>query len=233
MTSEIVNRIRTRLWEESDQGYRAFQGALIPTVPSERIIGVRTPALRSLAKVVSKERDLPLFLSDLPHAYFDEDQLHAFVISGIKDFDRCLIEVERFLPFVDNWATCDQMTPVVFKKHKDRLLPKVQEWLSSPHPFTVRFGIKMLMDHFLGETFDPAYPAWVAAIRSEEYYVNMMSAWYFATALAKNERDVHPYFAEGRLTPVVRKKAVQKALESYRIPEVTKAWLRKSRDQQK
>ena len=230
---EILYKIRLRLLKEKDEGYRAFQGALIPTVPSDRIIGVRTPALRAMAKELSKDKEITLFLSDLPHTYFDEDQLHAFVISGIKDFDFCLAEVERFLPFVDNWATCDQMSPPVFKKNKERLLPKVREWLASSHPFTVRFGIKTLMDCFLGEDFDPAFPEWVAAIRSEEYYVNMMAAWYFATALAKNEREVHPYFEGGRLSPVVRKKAVQKALESYRIPEVTKAWLRKSRSQEK
>ena len=223
---EIVQSFRARLFAERDEGYRTFQGALIPTVPAESFIGVRTPALRALAKELAVEKQIPAFLSDLPHRYFDENQLHAFLISGITDFEVCLAEIERFLPFVDNWATCDQMTPAVFKKHKDRLLPSVRECLSSDRPFTVRFGIKMLMDHFLGDALDPAFPEWVAAIRLEEYYVNMMAAWYFATALAKNEREIHPYFEKGKLDPVVRKKALQKALESYRVSEVTKVWLR-------
>ena len=190
------------------------------------MIGVRTPDLRALAKELSHREEIAEFLSDLPHRYFDENQLHAFLLSAIKDFDRCASGVNRFLPFVDNWASCDQMNPAVFAKHRKRLLPLITEWLRAPHPYAVRFAIKMLMDHFLGEDFDPRYLEWVASIGREEYYINMMSAWYFATALAKRYDETIPYLTQGKLPPFVHGKAIRKALDSYRISAERKAFLR-------
>lgn len=222
----IVREIREWLSRHKDDGYKAFQAPLIPTVPRDAFIGVRTPDLRAYAKELSGRADLSAFLADLPHECFEENQLHAFLISGIKDFESCLRELERFLPFVDNWATCDQMSPRVFGKRHGELRPCLLAWLDSPHPYVVRFAIKMLMDHYLEEDFDPAYPALVAAIRSEEYYVNMMVAWYFATALAKRYEEVLPYFTQGRLSPFAHKKGIRKALESYRVPPERKEYLR-------
>ena len=226
----IKEEIREELLRRRDEGYRDFQSALIPTVSKDAFIGVRTPDLRSMAKELSKREDVFDFLGALPHEYFDENQLHAFIISDLKDFSSCVKEVERFLPFVDNWATCDQMGPKVFAKHKIELLPYVKKWLASADVYAVRFGVKMLMDHFLDEAFDSIYLEWVAALRSEEYYINMMAAWYFATALAKQEQSALAYFTEKKLPPVVLKKAVQKALESFRVLENTKATLRTLRE---
>jgi len=226
----IEEDILKELSRRRDKEYLAFQSALIPTVGKDAFIGVRTPDLRAMAKEFSKREDVTDFLRALPHSYFDQNQLHAFIISEWKDFSSCLSEVERFLPYVDNWATCDQMTPKAFSKHRAELLPHIRAWLSSDAVYTVRFGVKMLMDHFLGEAFSPIYLEWVAALRSEEYYINMMAAWYFATALAKQQQSALAYFTKKRLPPVVLKKAVQKALESFRVSENTKAMLRTLRD---
>ena len=221
-----IEEIREELFRLQDPQYRGFQAKLIPTVDSKRMIGVRTPALRSLAKTLAKDPETALFLADLPHAYFDEDQLHAFLLSELKDFDRCLGEVERFLPYIDNWATSDQLSPKAFKKRKRALLPAIKGWLKSGHVYTVRFGIGMLLQHYLSEAFDPVYPAWVADIRSEEYYVNMMRAWYFATALTKQYEAALPYLQERRLDPWTHNKAIQKAVESYRVPAERKDYLK-------
>ena len=218
--------IRKRLYELQDTGYRDFQIKLLPTVGHETVIGVRTPALRKLAGELRKDPDIGVFLQDLPHAFFDENQLHAFIISGMKDFSECIEQVKRFLPFVDNWATCDQLSPKVFKKHRAELLGCVREWIRSDLIYTVRFGIGMLMQHFLDDDFDPEYPQLAAAVRSEEYYVNMMTAWYFATALAKQYDTVLPYIEQRRLTPWTHNKTIQKAVESYRITPEQKEYLR-------
>jgi len=190
------------------------------------MIGVRTPALRLLAKEYAKRADISDFLTDLPHTYFDENQLHAFILSEIKDFALALNEVERFLPYVDNWATSDQMSPRVFKKHRSELLPAIESWLSSDHVYTVRFAVGMLMAHFLDEDFAPVYLEKVAAVTSDEYYVKMMVAWYFATALAKQYERAIPYIEEKRLSPWTHNKAIQKALESYRVTPDRKEYLR-------
>ena len=224
-----IEEIRAELFRLQDPHYRALQTKLIPTVDPERMIGVRTPALRSLAKTLAKDPEAEAFLRQLPHRYFDEDQLHAFLLSELKDFDRCLGEVERFLPYIDNWATSDQLSPKAFKKRKQALLPAIQRWMASEKTYTVRFGIGMLLQHYLNEAFDPAYPAWVADIRSEEYYVNMMRAWYFATALAKQYETVLPYLQERRLDPWTHNKAIQKAVESFRVPEERKDYLKTMR----
>ena len=222
----LTEEIAQALFALQDETYRDFQAKLLPTVDPAAVIGVRTPALRDCAKTLSKRPDIGDFLAALPHAYFDENQLHAFIISLERDYDRCVAEVNAFLPYVDNWATCDQLSPKVFRRHRPALLGEIRRWLAAEHCFTVRFGIGMLMEHFLDADFDPAYLEWVAALRSEEYYVNMMIAWYFATALAKQYEAALPYIEENRLDPWTHNKAIQKAVESYRVPQERKDYLR-------
>ena len=219
-----LNDIRSRLIALKDEKYGDFSHKTIPTV--ERMIGVRTPLLRALAGELAGDDAKEAFLKDLPHTYFEEYQLHAFVIALEKDIDKCLESVEAFLPFIDNWATCDQLNPKVFSKHHDRLLPCILRWTASENTYTRRFGIKMLMDHFLDEDFDAAYPQLVADVHSDEYYINMMCAWYFATALAKQYERVLPYITERRLDTAVHKKTIQKAVESYRMTEEQKQFLK-------
>ncbi len=222
----MTEQIRTTLFTMQDIPYRDFQSKLIPNVAAEAFIGVRTPELRKYAKHLVKEEGVEAFLQDLPHRYFDENQLHAFIISEIKDFDRCMDETERFLPYVDNWATCDQLSPKVFKKHRTELLRHIRVWITSDKTYTIRFGTGMLMQHFLDEDFDSEYPELAARIRSDEYYVNMMIAWYFATALAKQYTSILPYIEKNRLDRWTHNKAVQKALESYRITPEQKDYLK-------
>ena len=222
----IREEIRDELFQLQDEKYRDFQYKLIPTVDPEKIIGVRTPELRNYAKQLMKREDLEEFLTDLPHQFFDENQLHAFVLSGMKDYDRCIDSVCRFLPYVDNWATCDQMSPKVFKKHRPELLEYIRKWIRSDETYTVRFGVGMLMEHFLDEDFKPEYLDMVAGLRSDEYYINMMIAWYFATALAKQYDAALPYIEEQRLEPWTHNKAIQKSVESYRITPEQKAYLK-------
>ncbi len=222
----IEQEIRERLFSLRDAGYAAFQSKLMPTVPTETVIGVRTPALRSLARELAKRGDIGTFLAALPHRYFEENQLHAFIISLGKDYGESVRAVDVFLPYVDNWATCDQMSPKVFRKHRAALLGETDRWLVSEHPYTVRFGVRMLMEHYLDEDFRPEYPARVAALRSGEYYVNMMIAWYFATALAKQYDAALPFIEQKKLDIWTHNKAIQKAIESYRVPEDAKQYLR-------
>ncbi len=222
----IIEDIRKDLFALQDVPYRDFQVKLFPGCDVSRFIGVRTPALRALAKEYRKREDAGVFLTDLPHAYFDEDQLHAFILEVMKDFDRCMDAVETFLPYMDNWATCDQLSPKVFRRDKARLLEKIKVWLKSDRTYTVRFAIGMLMQHFLDSNFDPAYPVLVANIRSDEYYINMMIAWYFATALAKQWDAALPYLQDRRLEPWTHNKAIQKAVESRRITAEQKEYLR-------
>lgn len=218
--------IRRELFDLQDIKYRDFQAKLIPGIETEMMIGVRTPALRKLAKRLYREEDISGFLDTLPHEYFDENQIHAFLISEEKDFEKCIEQVERFLPYIDNWATCDQLSPKVFKKHRNDLLSHIQNWIASKHVYTVRFAIGMLMQHFLDEDFDPSYTEIVASLRSDEYYVNMMIAWYFATALAKQYEAALPYLEERRLDVWTHNKTIQKAVESYRITEEQKEYLK-------
>ena len=220
------NEIVAELFRLQDKEYARMQAKIIPTVSPDRIIGVRTPALRDFAKSLSKDQDIGEFLSYLPHQYFDEDQLHAFVISLERDFDKCIAEVDAFLPFIDNWATCDQLSPKAFKKEPEKLLPYIQIWIKSDKPYTVRFAIGLLMQHFLDDHFDLKYADEVAGIRSEEYYIRMMIAWYFATALAKQYELVLPYLEDKRLDDWVHNKAIRKSIESYRITDEQKAYLR-------
>jgi len=212
-----------------DAGYRDFQIKLFPTVDPERVIGVRTPELRKFAKIMIREGRADAFLAELPHDYFDENQLHAFILSEIKDFRACLGGVQAFLPYVDNWATCDQLSPKVFAKHRDELIESVLAWIASDHTYTIRFGIGMLMQHYLGDAYDASYPDIVARIRSGEYYVNMMRAWYFATALAARWNEILPYIEGDKLDEWTRRKTIQKACESYRITPEQKELLRELR----
>jgi len=221
-----ISEIREELFRLQDLKYREMQIRIIPTVKAEAIIGVRTPELRAMAKELSREEETRVFLNDLPHPYFEENQLHAFIISGMKDYAECLDRLGRFLPYVDNWATCDQMSPKVFRKHRPELLNPIRDWIVSAETYTVRFGIGMLMEHYLDADFDPAYPEMVAGIRSDEYYVNMMIAWYFATALAKQYETVLPFIENHRLDPQTHNKAIQKSIESYRITPEQKEYLR-------
>ena len=221
-----VKEIQDGLFRFQDEKYRNFQVKLMPTVESDTVIGVRTPELRKYAKQLVKREDISGFLIDLPHRYFDESQLHAFIISEMKDYDRCIEEVNHFLPYVDNWATCDQMSPKVFKKHRKDLLDHIRVWLQSDKTYTVRFAIGMLMEHFLDEDFNAEYPEMVAAVRSDEYYVNMMTAWYFATALAKQYGAVVPYIEKQRLDTWTHNKTIQKSVESYRITPEQKEYLK-------
>ena len=222
----ITGEIRKELKKLQDKGYREMQVTIIPTVDADSIIGVRTPALRQLAKEFAKREDISEFLSDLPHKFFEENQLHAFILSGMKDAESCIRLVDEFLPYVDNWATCDQMSPKVFKKHKQLLLEYVDKWIRSEHTYVKRFAIGMLMEHFLDEDFKTSYLTKVAKIRSEEYYVNMMIAWYFATALAKQYEDTLPFIEKQKLDKWTHNKSIQKAVESYRITPEQKEYLK-------
>ncbi len=221
-----MSAITQRLLSLADEEYRCFQIPLMPTVSSERVIGVRTPVLRKLAKELAGTPEAEAFLLELPHTYYEENNLHAFLVEQIKDYATCVTAIDAFLPFVDNWSTCDGWSPKVLKKHPQELLSKIREWMASDHPYTVRYGIGMLQRYFLDEQFSPEYLRWVAAIDREEYYVRMMVAWYFATALAKQYEAALPYIREHRLPEWTHNKAIQKAVESYRVSSAHKVELR-------
>ena len=221
-----MEKILKELFNLQDKKYRDFQVKLIPGSSIDKMIGVRTPDLRKYSKELIKENSYKEFLDELPHNYFDENQLHAFILSEIKDYDECINYINRFLPYVDNWATCDQMSPKVFKKNQDKLLLEIKKWLKSKDTYTIRFGIGMLMQHFLDEDFNKDYLKLVSKIKSNEYYVNMMIAWYFATALAKQYKDTIPYLEDKILDKWTHNKTIQKAIESYRITNEQKEYLR-------
>ncbi len=218
--------IQVNLFSLRDEKYRLFNAKLLPTLPFEKVIGVRTPVIKALAKELSGTEEGENFLKDLPHEYFEENNLHAFLIERITDPERCMEELEKFLPYVDNWATCDQMSPKAIVKDKDKLKNKALEWIHSPHTYTVRYGILTLMRYFLDKDFSTQFLAEVAAVRSDEYYVNMMCAWYFATALAKQYAAAITYLEEGTLPLWVHNKAIQKSVESYRINSDKKTYLK-------
>ena len=213
--SKINEEIKKHLFELKESDYKEFMAKLIPGVDPGSVLGIRTPALRNYAKELAKRDDIDDYLHSLPHELFDENQLHAFILSELKDYDRCIKEVDSFLPYIDNWATCDQLSPKVFKKHKEELLLNVKTWIKSKDTYTVRFAIGMLMQYFLDEEFDKSYPEIVAKIKSDEYYINMMRAWYFATALAKQYDAIIPYIEKNVLDKWTHNKTVQKAIESY------------------
>ena len=221
-----MSGVTERLLALADEGYRQFQMPLIPTVAPERVIGVRTPLLRKLAKELAGTAQAKSFLRELPHTYYEEDNLHAFLVEQIKDYDACIAAIDAFLPYVDNWSTCDGWSPKVLKRYPEALLGKIKEWMISDHPYTVRFGIGMLQRHFLDEAFSPDYLRWVSEIDREEYYVKMMVAWYMATALAKQYDATILLLEQGCLPTWVHNKAIQKARESYRVTPEHKAYLK-------
>ena len=232
-----AKHVQTRLFElKSDEAFAAFQSSLLPTLPSGAIIGVRMPALRRLAKELSTLSQggssaflTDEFMQDVPHQFFEENSLHLILLSSINDFDECLKQTQLFLPFIDNWATCDIGLPAPLAKNAERLLPNVQSWLKGDEPYTVRFAVGALLTAYMGENFRPEYPELVAAASSPDYYVNMMRAWYFATALAKRWETALPYIEERRLDEWTHNKAIQKAIESARIPLERKKLLKELR----
>ncbi|MBO4866135.1 MAG: DNA alkylation repair protein [Ruminococcus sp.] len=217
--------IRTELEAVADKEYRDFQSKLLPNVPNEIFLGVRTPDIRKLAKKLLKSGEADSFLSAVPHELFDENQLHSLTVTEIKDFHKALEETEKFLPYVDNWATCDQLNPRSFKGRQEELLPHIKRWINSGKCYTTRFGMKMLMMHYLGEHFKAEYLEWVSSVQSEEYYVKMMQAWFFAEALAQQYDAALPYITEAKLSTWVSNKAIQKAKESLKISEDRKTYL--------
>ena len=222
-----MTEIQKKLFELQDKEYALFQSRLTPNVEPERFIGVRVPEVRKLAKDLRKNSPdlVKEFISTLPHQYYDENMLHGLLISEIKDYDECIDAVNAFLPHVDNWAVCDIMSPKCFKKHRNELIPVIKIWTESSEEYTIRFGLEMLMSHFLDEDFNPEYLEIAAKVRSDKYYVNMMIAWFFATALAKKWDDTAVYIESGRLDIWVNNKTIQKARESYRITEEQKEFL--------
>ena len=227
-----MKTITELLFDLRDEEYAAFQAKLTPSVDKELFIGVRVPEVRKLAKKLKNEPTASEFLHELPHKYYDENMLHGLLVSEIMDYEKAVEETDRFLPFVDNWAVCDIMSPKVFKKHKTELLEKIREWTCSEETYTIRFGIEMLMSHFLDEDFKPEYLEIVAAVKSDKYYVNMMIAWFFATALAKQWENTVPYIENKRLDKWTHNKTIQKAVESYRITDEQKKYLKNLKNNQ-
>lgn len=218
--------ITKKLFSLRDEKYAEFQAKLTPNVRPEKMIGVRVPILRKLAKEYSLQSESSLFLQGLPHEYYDENMLHGLLIAEIKDFNRCMAETERFLPYIDNWAVCDIMSPKIFKKHKAELFEKIKVWTNSKHTYTVRFGVEMLMSHYLDDDFKKEYLTIPAKIKSDEYYVKMMVAWFFATALAKKWDDTIGFLEKSPFDDWTYNKIIQKACESYRISDSQKKYLR-------
>ena len=220
-----LTTIQARLLALQDEAYRAFHKSLVPTLQQE-LIGVRVPQVRKLAKELAGTQESEAFLNELPHRFYEENLLHAIWLSAEKDFDRALSGIERFLPYVDNWAVCDAFSPKVFAKHPQEVLACIRRWLSSGRTYTIRFGVDMLMLFYLGDHFSPEQLRWVGTIESGEHYVNMARAWYFATALAKQQPDTLSYLLENRLDVWTHNKTIQKAIESYRISPELKTFLR-------
>lgn len=221
-----MEEIQKHLFELQDMAYRDFHSRLMPDIDKETVIGIRVPVLRKYAKSIAGTELSEKFIKELPHCYYEENNLHMMLITGIKDYDRCISEIERFLPYIDNWATCDFPAPKCFENHKEELLPVIKRWIASGETYTIRYGIGMLMRLYLDEDFEPEYVKLVAGVESDEYYVNMMIAWYMATALAKQWDAVIPYIEEHRMSDWVHRKTIQKAVESYRITDEQKRYLK-------
>ena len=217
-------KIVSDLFAMRDEKFAKFNAGLIPTTESKRVIGVRTTELKKYAKKISNADS---FLCDLPHEFFEENQIHAFIISNIRDFEKCVKLVDAFLPFVDNWATCDQLIPKIFAKNTDKLLPYIRKWIKSKHTYTVRFAIGLLMRYYTGDKFDSSYADMVVGVHSNEYYINMMRAWYFATALSQNWNDIIGIIENKKLDPWTHNKTIQKSIESYRISDEQKQFLKR------
>lgn len=221
-----MEEIQKHLFELQDIKYRDFHSRLMPDIDKETVIGIRVPVLRKYAKSIAGTELSEKFIKELPHHYYEENNLHMMLITRIKDYDRCISEIERFLPYIDNWATCDFPAPKCFENHKEELLPVIKRWITSGETYTIRYGIGMLMRLYLDEDFEPEYVKLVAGVESDEYYVNMMIAWYMATALAKQWDAVIPYIEEHRMSDWVHRKTIQKAVESYRITDEQKRYLK-------
>lgn len=221
-----MEEIQKHLFELQDIKYRDFHSRLMPDTDKETIIGIRVPMLRKYAKSIAGTELSEKFIKELPHHYYEENNLHMMLITRINDYDRCISEIERFLPYIDNWATCDFPAPKCFENHKEELLPVIKRWIASGETYTIRYGIGMLMRLYLDADFDPEYVKLVAEVKSDEYYVNMMIAWYMATALAKQWDAVIPYIEEHRMSDWVHRKTIQKAVESYRITDEQKRYLK-------
>ena len=224
----LTDRIRQALTGYADPDNASFVRKLTPGLDADSVLGARFPDLKKVYKTLGED-EKKAFLAELPHRYFEENNLHSIIISHIKDEEECISEIEAFLPYIDNWSTCDTISPAVFKRHKDKLTPKIYEWIRSDRVYTVRVGVSLLMRFYLNEDFRPEYNDAVAGIVSDEYYVNMMCAWYFATALAKQYEATVPYISERRLTPEVHRMTIRKAVESYRVPDDRKAYLKSFR----
>ncbi len=221
-----MEEIQRHLFELQDMAYRDFHSRLMPDIDKETVIGIRVPVLRKYAKSIAGTELAEKFIKELPHCYYEENNLHMMLITGIKDYARCLTEIERFLPYIDNWATCDFPAPKCFEDHKEELLPVIKRWIASSETYTIRYGIGMLMRLYLDEDFDPEYVRFVVGVKSDEYYVNMMIAWYMATALAKQWDAVIPYIEDHCMSDWVHRKTIQKAVESYRITDEQKEYLK-------
>ena len=221
-----MEEIQKHLFELQDMAYRDFHSRLMPDIDKETVIGIRVPMLRKYAKSIAGTELAEKFIKELPHCYYEENNLHMMLITGIKDYDRCISEIERFLPYIDNWATCDLMSPKIFARHTDELFIKINEWINSEQTYTVRYGLGMLMRYFLDEKFEENHLELASKIISDEYYINMMIAWYFATALAKQYSSAIKFIEQKKLTPWVHNKTIQKAIESFRVSPEHKAYLR-------
>ena len=225
----IIEEIKDYLLKNQDLQYKQFHSSLMPTINSEVVIGIKVPILRNYTKELLKKyatQSFIPFFKDLPHQYYEENNIHAFLIEKINNYDECLFQLEQFLPYIDNWATCDMLNPKVFSKNKDKLLKKINEWIKSSHTYTIRFGIGMLMRYFLDKDFNSSYLELVYSIKSEEYYVNMMKAWFFATALTKQYDTTLPIIQNKKLDIWTHNKAIQKAIESFRVPAEHKQYLK-------
>ena len=228
----MIKKIKNDLLSMQDKTYKDFHSKLMPTINSNSIIGVRVPVLRDYAKKLFKENSiesLNSFLKNLPHEFYEENNIHAFIIEKLNNFDECIFYLENFLPYIDNWATCDMLNPKIFKNNYEKLLEKIYQWINSDSVYTVRFAIGMLMRYFLDEKFETKYLDLVASINSEEYYINMMRAWFFATALAKQYEQTLPYIKNYSLDKWTHNKTIQKANESFRITKDQKEALKKFR----
>ena len=226
MKNTNEKQIQKQLFALADEDYKIFQQKLMPSVDPHTVIGIRTPELRRFAAKFAKTEEASLFIAHLPHIYYEENNLHAFLIEKITDFERTVEELNRFLPYVDNWATCDMMSPKIFSVNKEKLLPVIQNWISSKHTYMIRFGVVMLMKHYLDEEFSPEHLQIVSNIRSDEYYIEMAQAWYFAEALVKQYDLSLPYLQKGLLSPFVHNKTISKACDSFRINQDKKALLK-------
>lgn len=222
----IEKQIQNQLFSLADEAYKAFQQKLMPSVDPDTVIGIRTPELRRFAAKFAQTEEAKDFMANLPHTYYEENNLHAFLIEKITDFESAVTELNRFLPYVDNWATCDMMSPKIFSANKEKLLPVIERWISSSHTYMIRYGIVMIMKYFLDGEFSPRHLQKVADISSNEYYIEMAQAWYFAEALVKQYDHALPYLQKEWLSPFVHSKTISKACDSFRISDEKKKFLK-------